>query len=116
VHYIPLHLHPYWKGRYGFTPESFPEAHRKFTQEISLPIYTTLTAECVERIIQAVLSVGTPTTEGMSDVKKTLQGNSIVIQDIRDVDALSVFVKRSTISRGRVLRVVLPDLPAGSSP
>lgn len=58
VHYIPLHLHPYWKGRFGLKPESFPEAHRKFTQEISLPIYTTLTAEGVERIIQAVLSVG----------------------------------------------------------
>ncbi len=49
----------------------------------------------------------------MSDVKKTLQGKSVVIRDIRDDDALCVFVKRSTISRGRVLRVVLPDLPAG---
>ena len=58
VHYIPLHLHPYWKDRYGFNPESFPEAYRKFTHVLSLPIYTTLTDSQVERIIQAVLSVG----------------------------------------------------------
>lgn len=58
VHFIPLHLHPYWRDRYDLRREDFPEALKKFSRVISLPIYPSLSEEQVERVIQAVLAVG----------------------------------------------------------
>ncbi len=58
VHFIPLHLHPYWKRTYGFKPEDFPESLKKFQEVISLPIYPALTEIQIQRIIQAVLQIG----------------------------------------------------------
>jgi dTDP-4-amino-4,6-dideoxygalactose transaminase len=58
VHFIPLHLQPYWRDRYGLKQDDFPEAVRKYSCVLSLPIYPGLTASQVERIIQSVLSVG----------------------------------------------------------
>lgn len=58
VHFIPLHLHPYWRDRYGLRPGDFPEALKKYSQVISLPIYPSLTEDQVGRVIQAVLEVG----------------------------------------------------------
>lgn len=39
VHFIPLHLMPYYSGRYGLLPEDFPNALRSFNAEISLPLW-----------------------------------------------------------------------------
>lgn len=57
VHFIPLHLHPYWRDRYGFVPESFPNALFVYQRSISLPIYTRMSDEQVERVIEAVRNV-----------------------------------------------------------
>jgi dTDP-4-amino-4,6-dideoxygalactose transaminase len=54
VHFIPLHLHPYWRDRYGFSPESFPRANEAFRRAVSLPIYTRMTDGDVERVMVAV--------------------------------------------------------------
>ncbi|MBT9455977.1 MAG: DegT/DnrJ/EryC1/StrS family aminotransferase [Burkholderiaceae bacterium] len=54
VHYIPLHLHPYWRDRYGLSPEQFPHSHRAYEQMLSLPIYTKMTDADVQRVIGAV--------------------------------------------------------------
>lgn len=54
VHFIPLHLHPYWRDRYGYRPEQFPVALRSYRQSVSLPIYSRMTDEDVERVIAAV--------------------------------------------------------------
>jgi UDP-4-amino-4,6-dideoxy-N-acetyl-beta-L-altrosamine transaminase len=42
VHYIPVHLHPYY-ARMGFRPNDFPEAERYYAEAISLPMFPTLT-------------------------------------------------------------------------
>lgn len=57
VHFIPLHLHPYWRDRYGLTPEMFPVASREFTRAVSLPIYPDMDASAVERVAIAVLDI-----------------------------------------------------------
>jgi dTDP-4-amino-4,6-dideoxygalactose transaminase len=57
VHFIPLHLHPYWRDRYGFKPEDFPVALDCYHRAVSLPIYTKMTDDDVERVIQAVKEV-----------------------------------------------------------
>jgi dTDP-4-amino-4,6-dideoxygalactose transaminase len=58
VHFIPLHLHPYWRDRYGLKRDDFPESVKKFGSSISIPIYPALTEARVERIIQGLTSVG----------------------------------------------------------
>ena len=57
VHFIPLHLHPYYAETYGYGPEDFPVATRAFEQEVSLPIYSAMSEAQVDRVIESVMSV-----------------------------------------------------------
>jgi perosamine synthetase len=57
VHFIPLHEHPYYRETFGYRPESLPVAHDAYLRSISLPIYSAMTDEQVERVIAAVLAV-----------------------------------------------------------
>jgi dTDP-4-amino-4,6-dideoxygalactose transaminase len=54
VHYIPLHLHPYWRDRYGLRAEDFPHSQRAFERMLSLPIYTRMSDADVQRVVEAV--------------------------------------------------------------
>ena len=57
VHFIPLHLHPYWQNRYSFKPEDFPVALDCYQRAVSLPIYTKMTNRDVERVIESVKEI-----------------------------------------------------------
>ena len=54
VHYIPLHLHPYWRDRYGLAPLQFPQSQRAYECMLSLPIYPRMGEGDVQRVIGAV--------------------------------------------------------------
>jgi dTDP-4-amino-4,6-dideoxygalactose transaminase len=54
VHYIPLHLQPYWRDRYGLRAEDFPHSQRAYERMLSLPIYTRMTDADVQRVAAAV--------------------------------------------------------------
>jgi dTDP-4-amino-4,6-dideoxygalactose transaminase len=54
VHYIPLHLHPYWRDRYRLQPAHFPHSQRAFERMVSLPLYTRMASADMDRVIQAV--------------------------------------------------------------
>ena len=54
VHYVPLHLQPYWRDRYGLRPENFPHSQHAYERMLSLPIYTCMTEVDVERVVAAV--------------------------------------------------------------
>ena len=54
VHFIPLHLHPYWRDRYGFKPEDFPNASGVFKNILSLPIYAKMSDRDIQDVIDAV--------------------------------------------------------------
>jgi dTDP-4-amino-4,6-dideoxygalactose transaminase len=54
VHYIPLHLHPYWRERYALTPSMFPHSQHAYERMLSLPIYTRMADADVERVSDAV--------------------------------------------------------------
>lgn len=54
VHFIPLHLQPYWRDRYGLSAADFPVATRCFERAVSLPMYTRMSDDDVERVIRAV--------------------------------------------------------------
>jgi dTDP-4-amino-4,6-dideoxygalactose transaminase len=53
VHYIPLHLQPYWRDTYALTPAMFPVGQRVYERVASLPIYTRMTDADVERVVAA---------------------------------------------------------------
>jgi perosamine synthetase len=57
VHFIPLHLHSYYRDTYGYKPEDFPIATREFRREISLPIYSRMVDQDVDDVIDAVLDI-----------------------------------------------------------
>ncbi|HWP20336.1 MAG TPA: DegT/DnrJ/EryC1/StrS family aminotransferase [Burkholderiaceae bacterium] len=54
VHYIPLHLHPYWRDRYHLRPEQFPHSQHAYERLVSLPLYTRMTEADVDRVTQAL--------------------------------------------------------------
>jgi len=57
VHFIPLHLHPYYREKYGYRPEDFPMAYQEYQREISLPIYSRMSDQDVQDVIDAVLTI-----------------------------------------------------------
>ncbi|EGR4092064.1 DegT/DnrJ/EryC1/StrS aminotransferase family protein, partial [Vibrio cholerae] len=57
VHFIPLHLHPYWRDTYKLTPEMYPIAQSIFEAEVSLPLYTKMNDEDLLRVVNAVKQV-----------------------------------------------------------
>jgi len=57
VHFIPLHLHPYYRDRFGYKPEDFPNASAVFNRIISLPIYPEMSEGNVRDVIVAVRQI-----------------------------------------------------------
>ncbi|MDR0389159.1 MAG: DegT/DnrJ/EryC1/StrS family aminotransferase [Spirochaetaceae bacterium] len=55
VHYVPLHLMPYYAKRQGLAPDDFPEALKNYTECLSLPLWPDMGEARVNRVISAVL-------------------------------------------------------------
>jgi UDP-4-amino-4,6-dideoxy-N-acetyl-beta-L-altrosamine transaminase len=57
VHYIPVHLQPYYRERFGFKRGDFPRAEQFYEREISLPIFAAMSGGDVDDAIDAVRKV-----------------------------------------------------------
>jgi dTDP-4-amino-4,6-dideoxygalactose transaminase len=57
VHFIPIHLHPYYRDKYGYAPGDFPVALDNFERMLSLPLHPRLTDRDVADVVDAVLDV-----------------------------------------------------------
>jgi len=57
VHFIPVHMHPYYAEKYGWQPDTFPVACREYERTLSLPLHSGLNDADVDDIIAAVLNV-----------------------------------------------------------
>ena len=57
VHFIPIHLHPYYRDKYGYKPDDFPVAYREYQRIISLPLYPRMSDQDVGDVIEAVVDV-----------------------------------------------------------
>ncbi len=57
VHFIPLHLHPYYRSTYHYRAEDFPNASAAYERLVSLPIYPAMTAEDAHDVISAVRDI-----------------------------------------------------------
>ncbi len=57
VHFIPVHLHPYYRDKYNFQPTDFPVAFREYQRIVSIPLYPRMSDRDVQDVIQAVICV-----------------------------------------------------------
>lgn len=54
VHFIPLHLHPYYVEQFGLKPGDYPVSTREYLREISLPLYNLMSEDDVARVVDTV--------------------------------------------------------------
>jgi dTDP-4-amino-4,6-dideoxygalactose transaminase len=57
VHFIPLHIHPYYRETYGYAPTDFPVAFQEYQRVVSLPIYSRMSDKDMADVIDSVLRV-----------------------------------------------------------
>ena len=57
VHFIPLHLHPFYQQEYGFKEGDYPVAEAAYEGIVSLPLYPRMTEEDVDDVVRAVKKV-----------------------------------------------------------
>ena len=61
VHFIPLHLHSYYRDTFGYQPDDFPVARAQFERAVSLPIWSAMTDQDIDRVVAGVRqSLGAP--------------------------------------------------------
>lgn len=54
VHWRPLHMHPLYRNRLGWREELFPVATQFWSEIISLPIFSAMTAEEMDHVVETV--------------------------------------------------------------
>lgn len=57
VHFIPLHMHPYWRDQYDLKPSDFQNAFEIYKSAVSLPLYTKMTNDDQDRVIACVKEI-----------------------------------------------------------
>jgi perosamine synthetase len=57
VHYIPVHMHPYYRDRFGYKGGEYPVAEAAYEQLMSLPMFHGMSDQDVEDVIAAVKKV-----------------------------------------------------------
>jgi UDP-4-amino-4,6-dideoxy-N-acetyl-beta-L-altrosamine transaminase len=57
VHYIPVHLHPYYRERFGYHKGDYPNTENAYESLITLPLFHTMNDQDVDDVIQAVRKV-----------------------------------------------------------
>lgn len=65
VHYIPVHLQPYYRRKYGYGPGKCPNAEAYYQRCLSLPLFPAMTDEDVQRVVDSVKEVvlGSPSSD-----------------------------------------------------
>ena len=57
VHFIPLHIHPYWRNLGSHVDSDFPVASAEFDRVVSLPAFSSMTDAQVDHVISSVCEV-----------------------------------------------------------
>jgi UDP-4-amino-4,6-dideoxy-N-acetyl-beta-L-altrosamine transaminase len=56
VHYVPIHLQPYYRRMFGYKEGMFPKAESMYRREISIPIYPAMSDSDVDRVVEVIRS------------------------------------------------------------
>lgn len=54
VHYLPLHMHPYYRETFGYRPGDLPRMARVYPEIVTLPLYPDLTEDDVDYVCQTL--------------------------------------------------------------
>ena len=57
VHYLPIHLQPFYQKKYGSRPEDFPVAKRYYERAITLPLFPKMTDGEVRYVVETVKKI-----------------------------------------------------------
>ena len=57
VHWLPLHMHPYYRETYGYRPGDFPVAAALYPQLVTLPLYPAMSEDNVRQVCEAVKKI-----------------------------------------------------------
>jgi dTDP-4-amino-4,6-dideoxygalactose transaminase len=57
VHFIPLHMQPYYRDTYRYSDQSLPIARKEYYRSFSLPIYPGMSSSQVDYVIEQVLDL-----------------------------------------------------------
>lgn len=57
VHFIPIHLHSYYRNKYDYKPMDFPVAYNSFQEILSLPLTAAMNDQDVADVIEAVIDI-----------------------------------------------------------
>ena len=57
VHWLPLHMHPYYRETYGYAPEDLPVACSLYPEIITLPIYPDMTGDDVAYVCDSIKDI-----------------------------------------------------------
>jgi dTDP-4-amino-4,6-dideoxygalactose transaminase/lipopolysaccharide/colanic/teichoic acid biosynthesis glycosyltransferase len=72
VHFIPVHVQPYYREKYGYKPEDFPIAYREYQRMISLPIFPGMSDQDIDDVIGAIAGIARKYT-----LHRTISGTSL---------------------------------------
>ena len=57
VHYIPIHLQPFYKNNFGFKVGDYPISERFYNNEISLPIFPELSMDDISLVVNSITKI-----------------------------------------------------------
>jgi dTDP-4-amino-4,6-dideoxygalactose transaminase len=57
VHFIPVHLHPYYRNKFSYKPLDFPVAYREYQKLISLPLFPRMSDRDVGDVLEAISEI-----------------------------------------------------------
>ena len=57
VHFIPIHMHSFYRDKYSYHPDDFPIANAAFQNMLSLPLSPSMSDQDVADVIEAVLDI-----------------------------------------------------------
>lgn len=55
VHYVPVHLHPYYKRNFGFSPNQFKTAESFYDSEVSIPMYYGIKEDELNHVLDTII-------------------------------------------------------------
>ncbi|MGC9114292.1 MAG: DegT/DnrJ/EryC1/StrS family aminotransferase [Candidatus Micrarchaeia archaeon] len=57
VHFVPIHLHPYYAQKYGWTRGDFPVAEWLYDREVSIPFFPKMSGQDSADVVEAVKKI-----------------------------------------------------------
>jgi len=57
VHFIPLHIQPYWRDSYHLKQDDYPMAYQAYRRMVSLPLFSAMSDDDTQRVVDAVTRI-----------------------------------------------------------